>query len=86
VTNITPIKKPFAPDDIPAGLRKLADQIEAGEYGLRTTCLVVLGHTGERLDGDGDKVHGSDYEMFGYGPRCDTFTTRGLLLTVATHL
>ena len=86
MTNITPIKKPFAPDDIVGGLRKLADQIEAGDYGLRTTCLVVLGHTGESMDCSGDRVHGSDYEMFGYGPRCDTFTTRGLLLTVATQL
>lgn len=86
MTNIVPIQKPFAPDDIVGGLRKLADQIEAGDYGLRTTCLVVLGHTGDSIDGNGDKVHGSDYEMFGYGPRCDTFTTRGLLLTVATQL
>jgi hypothetical protein len=86
VTNIVSISKPFAPDDICAGLRKLADQVEAGEYGLKTTCLVVLGHTEDRPESNGDKTHCSDYEMFGYGPRCDTFTTRGLLLTVATQL
>jgi hypothetical protein len=86
VTNIVAIQKSFAPDNIVAGLRKLADQIEDGEYGLRTTCLVVLGHTDDRIDADGDKRHSSDFELFGYGPRCDTFTTRGLLLTAATQL
>jgi hypothetical protein len=85
VSNIVAIQKPFAPDDIIEGLRKLADRIEAGEYGLRTTCLVVLGHTEDKPAPDG-KVHASDFEMFGYGPRCDTFTTRGLLLTAATEL
>lgn len=85
MSNITPIKKPFAPDDIPAGLRHLAELIEAGEYGLKTTCLVVLGHTGDRMSESGDKLHQEAYELFGYGPRCDAFTTRGLLLTVATR-
>jgi hypothetical protein len=86
VTNIVSIQKPFAPDDIVAGLRKLADKIEAGDYDLRTTCLVVLGHTEDRTEETGDKAHCSDFELFGYGPRCDTFTTRGLLLTAATQL
>lgn len=85
MSNVVEIKKPFAPDDIVDGLRKLADRIEAGEYGLKTTCLVVLGHTGERIADNGDLMHGSEYELFGYGPRCDTFTTRGLLLTAATQ-
>ena len=84
--NVVEIRKPFAPDDIVAGLRKLADEIEAGEYGLRTTCLVVLGHTDDRMAESGDKMHGCDFELFGYGPRCDTFTTRGLLLTAATQI
>lgn len=86
MSNITAIRKPFAPDDIVTGLRGLADRIEAGEYGLQTTCLVVLGHTDSKADADGDMVHSSDFEMVGYGPRCDTFTTRGLLLTAATKL
>jgi hypothetical protein len=85
VSNITPIKKPFAPDDIPATLRRIADRIESGEYGLRTTCLVVLGHTEERVAENGDKMQSNDFELFGCGPRCDAFTTRGLLLTAATR-
>lgn len=85
MSNIVPISKPFAPDDIPATLRRIADQIEAGDFGLRTTCLVVLGHTDERPADDGGKIQGNDFELFGCGPRCDAFTTRGLLLTAATR-
>lgn len=84
MSNIVELKKPFAPDDIASTLRRIADQFEAGEYGLMTTCLVVMGHTGERMDGD-MKMQQERYELFGCGPRCDAFTTRGLLLTVATR-
>ena len=80
---VVQLHKPFAPDDMVDGLRKLADQIEAGEYGLRTTCLVVLGHTADK-PGESSKEEEVEYDVFGYGPRCDTFTTRGLLLTAAT--
>jgi hypothetical protein len=85
MSNITPIRKPFAPDEIPATLRRIADDIEAGEFGLRTTCVVVLGHTDERLMDNGDKLQSDDFDVFGAGPRCDTFTVRGLLLTAATR-
>lgn len=82
---VTPIKKPFAPDDIPATLRTIAAEIEAGKFGVKTTCLVVLGHTSERPADDGEKIQRDDWELFGCGPRCDIFTTRGLLLTAATQ-
>lgn len=82
---VTPIKKPFAPDDIPATLRTIADEIERGDYGVKTTCLVVLGHTTSRPAEDGGMLQRDDYELFGCGPRCDVFTQRGLLLTVATR-
>jgi hypothetical protein len=85
VSNVTQIAKPFAPDEIPATLRRIADEVEQGEYGLMTTCLVVLGHTSDRPGDDGDKVHQERHELFGCGPRCDMFTVRGLLLTVATR-
>lgn len=67
-------------------LRRIADEIEAGDYGLMTTCLVVLGHTEERVVDNGDKEQRSDFELFGCGPRCDSFTTKGLLLTAATRM
>lgn len=82
---IVALHKPFAPDDIPATLRRIADEIEAGEHGLKTTCLVVLGHTEERPLEDGDKLQSDEFTVFGCGPRCDAFTTRGLLLTAATR-
>lgn len=85
MSNVVPISKPFSADDIPVTLRRIADEIEADEHGLMTTCLVVLGHTGEQVVEGGDKMQQSRYRLFGCGPRCDTFTTRGLLLTVATQ-
>lgn len=81
---IVALHKPFEPDDISSTLRRIADEFEAGEYGLMTTCLVVMGHTGDR-PGDGAKLISERHELFGCGPRCDMFTVRGLLLTVATQ-
>lgn len=82
---VAPIRKPFAPDDIPATLRAIADDIEAGKFGVRSTCLVILGHTSDRPAPDGGKLQWDDFDIFGCGPRCDIFTTRGLLLTAATQ-
>lgn len=84
MTNVVEIKKPWACEDIVAGLRGLADRLEAGEVDLSTTCVVALGHTIDRREGD-DILRGSKYSLFGFGPRCDTFTIRGLLLSVATQ-
>lgn len=85
MSNIVPISKPFAPDDIPSTLRRIADEFEKDEYGLMTTCLVVLGHTEDKPAEDGGKLQRERHELFGCGPRCDAFTIRGLLLTVATQ-
>ena len=82
---IAPIQKPFAADEIPATLRRLADQVEAGKHGLKTTCVVVLGHTESRPLDDGDRLQSDTFRIFGCGPRCDAFTVRGLLLTAATR-
>ena len=82
---IVALRKSFAPDEIPATLRRIADDIEAGEFGLMTTCLVVLGHTEDRIESSGDKMQRDVHELFGCGPRCDAFTVRGLLLTAATR-
>lgn len=85
MSDVIPIRKPFAPDEIPATLRRIADDIEAGEFGVRTTCIVVLGHSTEEVVENGDKHQSDNFEVFGCGPRCDIFTTRGLLLTAATQ-
>lgn len=83
--NVVTLRQAFAPDDIATTLRRIADEFEKGEFGLMTTCLVVMGHSGDRQREDGVKVQSERYELFGCGPRCDMFTTRGLLLTVATQ-
>lgn len=83
--SVLQLKKPIAADDVTAGLRGLADRIEAGEIEFPvSTCLVILGHTKEGWEGD-NVIHSSDHELFGYGPRCDTFTVRGLLTTAVLN-
>lgn len=67
-------------DSIATGLRNLADQIEAGEFDLFTTAVVVLGHTESKTDSTGTWER--DYhQTFGLGPRHDAYTVRGLLAT-----
>lgn len=85
MSEIALIRPEFPPDkDIPGTLRNIANQIEAGEFGVITTCLVVTGHTSDR-PADCGKMQQDRFELFGCGPRCDAFTTRGLLLTAATR-
>lgn len=82
---VVPIREAFAPDsDIAGTLRNIADEIEAGEFGIISTCVVVTGHTDDRMEG-GQKVCRDRFQIFGAGPRCDIFTVRGLLLTAATQ-
>ena len=76
----------YPAQDISSTLRLIADQIEAGDYGLITTAAVCIGHTEDRPGDDGERLMRDEYEMFGAGPRCDIFTIRGLLLTCATRL
>lgn len=74
----------FEPDDIVKGLRQLADTIENGQVEnmpVITTCLVMLGHTRSKLEADGSKTLYYDTKYYGFGERCDTFTTRGLAAT-----
>lgn len=79
------LKPEFPPDDIVSTLRKIAEGYEKGDFGFSTTCVVVLGHTEDKMI-DGEKYDHDHYEMFGCGPRCDIFTIRGLLLTCATRI
>ncbi|HKR17669.1 hypothetical protein [Rhizorhapis sp.] len=74
----------YAAQDIVRTLRLIADEIEAGEYGVITTVAICLGHTEEKPNGEGERIMKDTYELFGVGPRCDIFTVRGLLLTCAT--
>ncbi len=83
--SVVPIREAFAPDsDISGTLRNIADQIDAGDFGVITTCVVVTGHSSDRME-EGNKVCSNRFEIFGAGPRCDIYTVRGLLLTAATQ-
>lgn len=80
MTNVLSIKKLIPADDIARGLRRLADGIEAGtevDWPI-TTCIVVIGHTQQSVDGDTIEDQ-SFVESYGFGPRCDDFTKVGLL-------
>ncbi len=79
--SILALHTPKPADNVVHGLRKLADMIEAGEFTYPvTTCVAVIGHTdGETPIGDGRYAQESHWNVFGYGPRNDTFTVRGLL-------
>lgn len=82
--NILQLHQPKPCNDVASSLRRLADQIEAGEHGdwPVTTCIVVLGHTdAEYPASDGMLVQSNHWGTYGFGPRTDIFTTRGLLAT-----
>jgi hypothetical protein len=81
---ITVLHKQPVQSDIVTGLRNLADKIEKGEIEdmpVITTCVLMLGHTSDRLLDNGDMARGSTYDLYSWGPRCDAFTVRGLMAT-----
>ena len=83
--SVLQLKKFIAGDDVTTKLRNLTNRIETGEIEFPvSTCLVILGHTKEGWEGD-NVIHSSDHELVGYGPRCDTFTVRGLLTTAVLN-
>lgn len=91
-TNVVSLHAGIPADDIVAGLRRLADTIEAGEVEdipVVTTAAVVLGHTSQSKEAgengeEGQVIHKSYFALYGFGPRCDTYTIRGLLATAAS--
>lgn len=70
-------------DDVTSSLRRLADIIESGEIEWPvTTCIVLLAHADAEIpSGDHELGQRSYWKMYGYGPRCDTFTVRGVIAT-----
>ena len=84
MSNIISLIQPKSADDVVKALRKVADEIEAGDVEFPvTTCCVVLGHTDAEVTmGDGDLGQSIFWRTYGMGPRGDAFTIRGLLATV----
>lgn len=83
MSNIVPLK---ATHDISATLRRIADQIDGGEFQHLTTWVLCAGHTAMRKEGSETDMESIDYETWACGPRADSFTVRGLLLTCATRI
>lgn len=81
MTEIIKLHQEQPTSDIPATLRRIADDIEAGKIWDNpvTTCVVLLGHTGPERCVEGVMHEKSSWATFGFGPRHDTFTVRGLL-------
>lgn len=69
--------------DVTATLRRIADEIEAGDIPWPvTTAIVVLAHRDEKPTGESSFLEHEQWQTYGFGPRCDTFTCRGVLATV----
>jgi hypothetical protein len=88
--NIVSLHKPPMQEDIIRGLRNLADKLEqegaeAYDMPVVSTVVVVMGHSEVKPAEDGDLAHTTWLETFAWGPRCDIFTMRGLLVS-ATKL
>lgn len=73
--------------DAAATLRRIADDIEAGEHGdwPVTTAVLVIGHTDAEVPEGDVRVQRSYWHTYGAGPRCDVYTVRGLLMTAITR-
>lgn len=85
--SVLQLHKPAPCEDVVSTLRRIADDIEAGKHGdwPVTTAVVVLGHSdAETNDGD-NRLQRSYWDTYGAGPRCDSFTVRGLLATVISR-
>jgi hypothetical protein len=71
-------------NDVVETLRRIADEIDACEHGdwPVTTCVVVIGHSDSEVPrGEEEVIHSYYWQSYGFGPRHDNFTCRGLLGT-----
>ena len=81
--SVVSLHQPKPLDNVADSLRRLADLLEAGEHGdwPVTSCVVLIGHTDAEIPSDGMHLQACYWQTYGYGPRTDTFTIRGLLAT-----
>jgi hypothetical protein len=85
--NVISLERGYPAQDISATLRRIADSIDAGEYGVITTCVVCTGHTEEKpSDIPCERLMRNEVNTFAAGPRTDVFTVRGLLLSCAGNI
>ena len=81
------LHKPAPCEDVVSTLRRIADDIEAGDHGdwPVSTAVVVLGHSDAEFNNGTDRIQQSYWTTYGAGPRADSFTVRGLLSTVISR-
>lgn len=81
--NVLRLHKSAPADDVVSTLRRVADEIEAGEIEWPvTTAVLVLGHTDAEVPDGDDRVQQIYWQTYGMGSRTDVFTVRGVLATV----
>lgn len=68
-------------DDVAATLRRIADEVEGGEFSWPvTTACLILGYTDAEIRMGGDLLAEQSYwTTYAMGPRTDNFTVRGLV-------
>lgn len=79
--NVIALHQAKPADDVSATLRRIADEVEAGEIEWPvTTAVVILGHTDAEVpQADGSLAERSYWATYAAGPRTGTFTVRGLV-------
>lgn len=61
-------------------LRRIADEIEAGDFGfMPSSAVLVIGSTKNGGTKGDEVLEGYTFETFGMGERSDVFTINGLL-------
>lgn len=86
--SVIQLHKPAPCADVVATLRRIADDIEAGEHGdwPVTTAIVLIGHSDSEVNDGENRIQRSYWNTYGAGPRADiAFTVRGLLTTALSQ-
>lgn len=83
--SVSALRNPHTADDVVAGLRELADEIEAGKVfdWPITTCAIVLAGSEVRPGRHGKLDLLSFRSHHSFGLRCDPFTLKGVLFEAA---
>jgi hypothetical protein len=85
--SVVQLHQPAPCNDVVETLRRIADDIESRRHGdwPVTTAIVVIGHTDSEVNDGDNRIQQNYWQTYGAGPRCDAFTTRGLLATVLSR-
>lgn len=75
------LHQPKPTNDVVRTLRRIADEIEAGELEWPvTTAVLIVGHSDAEVPIAGGELRQQSYwTTYGMGPRSDSFTVRGLV-------